>query len=86
MFKVNKRNTRTRCEICSKVTIKTPERRQWRCSGTFIVNFEKVNTDWVATQFPPAFFIRSIIRLVQIRVLSHVFAKATFHERQSTQI
>ena len=29
MFKVNNRNTRTRCEICSKLTIKTPERRQW---------------------------------------------------------
>ena len=26
MFKVNNRNTRTRCEICSKLTIKTPER------------------------------------------------------------
>ena len=28
MFKVNKRNTRTRCEICSKLTMKTPELRQ----------------------------------------------------------
>ena len=27
MFKVNNRNSRTRCELCSKVTIKTPERR-----------------------------------------------------------
>ena len=27
MFKVNNRNTRTRCEIYSKLTIKTPERR-----------------------------------------------------------
>ena len=27
MFKVNNRNTRARCEICSKLTIKTPERR-----------------------------------------------------------
>ena len=27
-FKVNNRNTRTRCEICSKLTIKTPEIRQ----------------------------------------------------------
>ena len=35
MFKVNKRNTRTRCEIYSKLTIKTPERRH----GAFIVNF-----------------------------------------------
>ena len=25
MFKVNNRNTRTRCKICSKLTIKTPE-------------------------------------------------------------
>ena len=28
MFKVNNRNTRTRCEICSKLTIKVPERRR----------------------------------------------------------
>ena len=28
MFKANNRNTRTRCEICSKLTIKTPERRK----------------------------------------------------------
>ena len=42
MFKVNNRNTRTRCEICSKLTIKTPERRQWRRSGFFIVNFEHI--------------------------------------------
>ena len=39
MFKVNNSNTRTRCEICSKLTIKTPERRQWRRSGVFNVNF-----------------------------------------------
>ena len=25
MFKVNNRNTRTRCELCSKLTIKTPQ-------------------------------------------------------------
>ena len=30
MFKVNNRNTRTRCEICSKLTIKIPERRHWQ--------------------------------------------------------
>ena len=28
MFKVNYRNTRARCEICSKLTIEMPERRQ----------------------------------------------------------
>ena len=27
MVKINNRNTTTRCEICSKLTMKTPERR-----------------------------------------------------------
>ena len=31
---------RTRCEICTKSAVKTPERRQWRRFGVFIVNFE----------------------------------------------
>ena len=39
MLKVNNRNTRTRCEICSKLTKKITERRHWRRSGIFIVNF-----------------------------------------------
>ena len=43
MFKIKKRNTRARCEICSMLTIKTPERRQWRRSGVFIVNFEHIS-------------------------------------------
>ena len=43
MFKVYNKNTRTRCEICSELTIKTPERRQWRHSGVFIVNFEHIS-------------------------------------------
>ena len=46
IFKVKNRNTRTRCEVCSKLTLKTPERRQWRNSGIFIANFELVNTGW----------------------------------------
>ena len=43
MFKVNNRNTRTRCEIGSKLTIKTPERYHWRRSGVFVVNFEHIS-------------------------------------------
>ena len=35
MFKVNNRNTRTRCEICSKLTIATPERRHRILWNTF---------------------------------------------------
>ena len=40
IFKVKNRNTRARCEISSKLTIKTPERHQWRRSVVFDVNFE----------------------------------------------
>ena len=43
LLKVNNRNTRTRREICSKLTIKTPERRHWRRPGVFIVNFEHLS-------------------------------------------
>ena len=43
LLKVNNRNTRTRCEIFSKFTIKIPQRRQWRLSGIFIVSFEHIS-------------------------------------------
>ena len=39
LLKVYNENTRTRCEICPKLIIKTLERRQWRRSGVFIVSF-----------------------------------------------
>ena len=43
LLKVNNRK-RTKCEICSKLTIKTPERRHWwPCSGVFIFNFEHIS-------------------------------------------
>ena len=43
IFKVNNRNTRTRPEICSELTIKIPEQRQWRSSGILIVNIEHIS-------------------------------------------
>ena len=43
LFKVSNRNPRTRCEIYSKLTKKTPERRQWRRFGVFIVDFEHIS-------------------------------------------
>ena len=43
IFKVSNRNTRTRCDICSKLTIKTPERHHWRRFGIFSVNFEHIS-------------------------------------------
>ena len=45
LLKVNNRNTRTRCEICSKLTIKTPYFTP--CSSVSIVNFEHVIAGWV---------------------------------------
>ena len=44
MFKVNNRNTGTRCEICSELTIKTP------CSSGSIVDFEQVNAGCVRAE------------------------------------
>ena len=52
LLKVNNRNTGTRCEICSKLTIKTPERRHWRfkpCCSASVVNFEHVIAGWADT-------------------------------------
>ena len=60
-FEANKRKTTTMCEICSKLTITTPDQSQWCRSGIFILNFElishcsgvsivafkQVNTCWV---------------------------------------
>ena len=49
LFNINSRNTRKRCEICSKLTIKISERRQWLStyfttfSTFFSVNFKKLN-------------------------------------------
>ena len=42
IYLANERNTRKRCQICSKLTIKTPERRQQHRSDNFIVNFEHI--------------------------------------------
>ena len=43
LFNVNNRNTTKRFKICSKLTIKTLERRQWRLCGVFIVNFKHIS-------------------------------------------
>ena len=46
LIKVNNKNTRKRCEICSKFTIKTPERRLYppvKSSENRIIGFEQVN-------------------------------------------
>ena len=51
IFKENNKNTRKRCEICSKLTVETTERHQWDISHLFKVSVvysecfkSKVNT------------------------------------------
>ena len=54
LTRASNKNTRTRCEICSKLTIKAPKRHhlpafgrntgKWRRFGVFIVNFEHILT------------------------------------------
>ena len=43
LLKVDKESTKTICEICLILTIKTPERRHWRLSGVFIIRFEQIS-------------------------------------------
>ena len=40
LLKINNGNTRLITQICSKLRIKSPERRHWHHPGVFIVNFE----------------------------------------------
>ena len=42
LLKVSNRNTSKICDICSRLTIKKLEWRQWRHSGVFIVNFKHI--------------------------------------------
>ena len=42
LFTRNNKNTRKRCEISSKLTLKIPEQLRWHC-GVFIVNFERIS-------------------------------------------
>ena len=43
MFKVTTETIEQRCEICSKLTIKTPKRHHWGRYVNFIVNFEQIS-------------------------------------------
>ena len=67
MFKANDRNTRIRCEICSKLTIQIPEQCHWPCSSVSIVNFEHVITDWEHYSIFWLLLLPSLVRLEQCK-------------------
>ena len=46
LFKINKGPKKTISEICSMLTIKTQEQRQWSSSGAFIANFNRFYTSF----------------------------------------
>ena len=71
LFKLNKRYTRKRCEICSKLTIKTPERRQWKLwkyfkpfSSVFTFDFDQVRLWQWKTPFYLQWFSEVLARSV----------------------
>ena len=74
LLKANDRNTRTRSEICSKLTLETPKRRHW------LVNFEHVIVDWVI--FTVSF---KHIRHINLTV-DRVEFNSLFHSKKKTQI
>ena len=43
LFKFSNIDTKLICKICSKLTIKTPERKKWCHPGVFFVNFEHIS-------------------------------------------
>ena len=78
MFKFNNRNTRTRCEICSNLTIKISEQRRWHltcftpCSIVSIVNFEQVNVGWEVLGY--FVLIKDLVKLL-VFILYKLFLK-----------
>ena len=92
LFKVNNRNTRKRYEICSELTIKTPERPQWRHSGFVIVNFEPishlflVSNDWLWTsKYLLGIFLSQLESVsVDISLSSWYWKTKCFHDQVST--
>ena len=75
MLKVNNSNTRGTCKICSNLTLKTPKRRHWRCSGVFFVNFEHIFT-------PPSVFIvdfEQVMFAETVRCFTSFTRKQKFH-------
>ena len=43
LFKIKNKKIRKSCKICSKFTIKPPERHYWLRSGVFLVNFKQIS-------------------------------------------
>ena len=90
LFKVNNRNTRKRCKLCSKSTTKTPS---FWCfivnlnmftlfSSVSVVDLEQVNVSWVTEIIKVALLFlhqRSIIDVLQVLNTPRLRLINTFH-------
>ena len=95
LLKVNNRNTRTRCEICSKLTMKAPERHQWCCPDVFIANFEHishlvqvfftVNFEDVSTGWGFLFLQKCFIRLYYFSLCRQIPCLKSLREKTSVE-
>ena len=78
MAKVNTRNTRTRSEIYSKLTIKTPY------SNVSIVNFEQVSADWVNSKYLR--ILRKLWSLENLLTKAIAESKCNYYSRMSDKL
>ena len=95
LLKVSNRNTRTRCEICSELTMKAPERHQWCCPGVFIANFEHishlvqvfftVNFEDVSTGWGFLFLQKCFIRLYYFSLCRQIPSLKSLREKTSVE-
>ena len=80
LFKVNNGKTRTISETYSEITIKAPERYQWRRSGVFIVNIVTLTCNklrpLVRVDWPLLLWTRK--KLEYIILQSQLFADVLF--------
>ena len=80
MFKVNNRNTRARCEKCSKLTIKTPKPRQWHRFGVFHTLFQCFYCLLLASKCWLGYFISVIYSSFKL------FLPVTYPSKQSCKV
>ena len=71
--------------MCSKLTIKIPERRQWRHSGVFIVNFKRISHIILVKKlskdgkkFPTVFF-KFMVKSMENNTNVLLFLQVHFH-------
>ena len=72
-------------KICSKLTIKTSERRQWRRSGVFIINFDQIS--YIVSVFLLIINFEHVkCRLVYFFALSYIFQRMIRYYKKVTMI